>query len=40
MHLLLTVEYVVELLMGLVLITSDAELHLWESLRARSDEVH
>jgi hypothetical protein len=40
MHLLLTVEFVLGLLTGLVLVTSGAEAHLWDSWSARSDEVH
>jgi hypothetical protein len=39
MYLLLTVEFVVGLLTGLVLMTSKAEAHLWDSMSACSDEV-
>jgi hypothetical protein len=39
MHLLLAVEFVVELLMGLVLMGSHAEMRLWDSWRVLADEA-
>ena len=40
MHLLLTVEFVVGLLTGFILVISEAEAHLWDSWSVRLDEVH
>jgi hypothetical protein len=38
MHLLLTIQFVVGLLMGLGLTVSGAERHLWDAWSSRSEE--